>query len=339
MANSYTVKQISTSIYVKKKPGTYSGKLTYTIAGILLVAFIIVFGFYQNHSHIKYYQDFSNDLITGRYTEALIALESFDSVFYHKYYHYNAKDSQTLPTGQERKNFAVELIEILRHFSNEEDLSALKKLKTLRHEAEKVTAGVPDLRSNIQRLMQRRLRRIIDKYKVFRRSDILTPFKIKENHNRMYQQSVLSQDLSNEFGLLLGLVPEGISSFNDTARFYQKGILANLPILKRLPDNIKDLQALKVQLMRAGGEVNVRSTENTPGLFNKRLEELREKCAVFRDQIVNLYDENEKMEYDLKTFKKAYDAERALVKSEIMQFLLAFTEPERNISPSDFLPF
>ena len=309
----------------KKKTPT---KLKYALVGGALLIALIFFNFFQTLRRASAFQEFKVNTFSRNYTEALVQLESFDNVFSNKYSKFNARNSQVLPTATDRKDFIVGLIKALNDLESDNYFPALKNLKAMQKDLTRLTSGFNNNRSRFHQDYNKYLGKLIKEFKIFRRKELKTPYLIQNNKRRIYQQSILSQDLANEFGGLMSLAPIVPRNPSQSIQFYKKGILQGLPKLKKLPDDITDLLQLKKELTLAGGQVRIKGGANTPDLFLKQIQELKGKCSVFEEQITNLDKENMDMKDSLEIARKNFDKDLLSAKQIFNNFIIDYVTPK-----------
>ena len=82
-------------------------------------------------------------------------------------------------------------------------------------------------------------------------------------------------------------------SKDDSLQIYRSGVLANLPILIGLSDEIPDLIALRSEIEHAGGKVSL-GGENVAEEFSKTLEDLRKASTSIINEYSNMKQQREK---------------------------------------------
>lgn len=297
---------------------------------VLLVFSGIGLFFYYNSNTKTAYNNFVGNLNIGLYTDALIELEEFSSVFKYKYRRHNSKKSDHLPTADDRHKFIIKLVKSLQEMETGNFTQAMVLLKQSSYKIKKVLTGSGGQKPAFENLMTTELTEIIDSWREYRKLELYLPYKIKRNINRMDQQSILAQDLSTEFGSIMGLAPANLNILKDRIQFYRKGMLRGLPVLRGLPDNIKTPVQLKQRLRKAGGYVNIRGKEDTPKLFKKTLSDIRKKCALFENQIVDLEKENERLKKKLELLNKKFQKQISTYQFRLKRMIEAYVRPKIN---------
>lgn len=332
--SSFETKRIGTakilSSGARRRKRRLPKNVKYALLAIALILGLFCFNYLQTNKRATAYQDFKTNMNSNNFTEALIQLESFDNVFSSKYSKFNAKNSKLLPTPEDRKKFIVGMIKALDNLKSARYYPALVSLKKIQKDLSRVTTGFGKNRSVFHQRYKKDLAILIKEFKIYKRKEIKTPYLIQNNERRIYQQSILSQDLANEFGALMGLAPNLPRNSSQSIKFYQEGVLKGLPQLKKLPDQIEDLLQLKEELSKAGGEVRIKGGANTPDLFLKKVQELRAKCSVFEVQITNLAKENQEMSKNLVSSKKEFLKDIKSVQQIFKDFIISYVTPKRD---------
>ncbi len=331
--SSYTIKKISSSVEIRNDRSNKNKQVKFAII-LLFVGIILSFLFtFFNVSTNQAYEKFVDSLKVNNFTNAIVHLEAFDRVFKSKYSKFNSKESNNLPSADDRKNFIVSLIKVLSQLSNndrQEQRKALLTIKGMLNNVNKLTAGVGGRNARFKQTVKQDYEKLVKDYKELRKKEIVGPFRKKENQNRIYQQSVLSQDLANEFGALMGIAPQTLRGPSDQTKFYESGALKGLPVLNGLPDDMKDMKQLKVELEKLRGEVSLRGGADTPELFQKRLEEIRVKCNVFSGQIKKLTVESDDYSGDITKLEANFLKSTTKFTMETKNFIVDYVHPYVN---------
>ncbi len=328
--SSYTIKKVSSSVDIRNDRSNKNKQVKFAII-LVFVAIILslLFTFFSVSTN-QAYDKFVQNLKVNNFTNAIVHLEAFDRIFKSKYSKFNSSDSVNLPTARERKDFVVALIKVLGqlgHNDRQEQRKALLTIKGIITNINKLTAGVSGRNARFKQTIKQQYATLVADYKELRKKEIVGPFRRKENQNRIYQQSILSQDLANEFGALMGIAPQTLRGPTDQTKFYESGVLKGLPVLNGLPDNIKDMKQLKDELRKLSGEVSLRGGAETPELFLKRLEEIRAKCDVFSQQIKKLTIESDDYSIDISKLEEAFLKSSTKFVTESKNFLVDYVHP------------
>ena len=74
--------------------------------------------------------------------------------------------------------------------------------------------------------------------------------------------------------------------------------------------------------------MRIKGGANTPDLFLKKVQELREKCSVFETQITNLDKENQEMKVGLEVAKQNFEKDLKSVSRIFNDFLIDYVTPK-----------
>jgi hypothetical protein len=154
--------------------------------------------------------------------------------------------------------------------------------------------------------------------------EIEAPEILSENKKQIAQQTLLATELFSSFSQLLGF--EAITELEEReVSFYENGVLAGLPKLQKIPDNIADLKALKSELDKQGVSVTV-SGSNVYEAFNKKINELRNSSLLFKDKFFELTKTKKNIIKDRNLLRLAVYQDARSVKSDLIQLLAIITE-------------
>ncbi len=130
--------------------------------------------------------------------------------------------------------------------------------------------------------------------------------------------------ISKDFADTFGLSPEMESEEDENVEAYSSGVLEGLPRVKKLRDNIADLNYLKVELDGLRAAVKVEGTDPAAA-FSKRLESLRNSYQSglhARAEIESEIDaRDEKIQRTAKDLQTMRSTAEANLRSEILQLL------------------
>jgi hypothetical protein len=140
--------------------------------------------------------------------------------------------------------------------------------------------------------------------------------------------------LSGQYVLVLGECRELFSMKaqefdreNVQYRFYQSGILQDLPIVDPLPDNIADLAGLKMHLEQIGGAVSLPEGVNPREAFAERLSKLKEAAAPVLIQSQRNRARQDEMDALTAKLTGEIDQFRSQAASNLQSLLLFETRP------------
>jgi hypothetical protein len=138
---------------------------------------------------------------------------------------------------------------------------------------------------------------------------------------RYRQQAILLDDVVLETAELFTLKPEQFDSDDYAAkRFYDDGLLAGLPRLQGLSDNIGNPDELAKILNSIGGKVSLHGT-NIPELFSLRIQELKASADVFRVTMEQLATSAHSADTALKETRRILAKNKVLARSNLVLLL------------------
>ena len=127
--------------------------------------------------------------------------------------------------------------------------------------------------------------------------------------------------LSEEFGIFLTLKPK--SNKDGEFEVYKSGVLAGLPVLKKLPDAIDSLPKLKEELDKIGGNVNIQASHNAYEVFTARLLSIRDSSEGIRNEFNQISNEISLIEKETKETKNSIKSKQSNIYDNIKDLILA----------------
>ena len=274
------------------------------------------------------YCRFSHTLITGDLQESggyLKKLRSSPLLF-----SYFATSEQEFGVSRDQKlEVLQELHEVLRLLSTERLEKAVVLFNSLRNGSlrQLLYATPPDHETA---LLLRQLDKGFLEYqatlKEYEAAQTTIPGKITDNEQHIVQTREWLMDVYNELSAFLSFAPD---LKGQELEFYEAGVLAGLPRLAQLPDNIPTLVSLKQELDRAGGKVKLIG-QDAPKRFAEKIDTFAASTKMFRDEMAAFIDKNRELDKQLKQLKiRAYD-QGAVLKAMLTQCLSIAAKPGKN---------
>ena len=130
-------------------------------------------------------------------------------------------------------------------------------------------------------------------------------------------------------GVMVATLLAGLGGARLAGQSREAGVLAGLPRLAQLPDNIPTLVSLKQELDRAGGKVKLIG-QDAPKRFAEKIDTFAASTKMFRDEMAAFIDKNRELDKQLKQLKiRAYD-QGAVLKAMLTQCLSIAAKPGKN---------
>lgn len=176
---------------------------------------------------------------------------------------------------------------------------------------------------------------LIEADKLF--SEYETANNLLANQDRMILNLKSEQDtIRQQFNLLATDFADFFSLAKETADemegllFYQGGVLAKLPRLVGLKDQIKDLQELKAALDAANGAVQLSGPE-APQIFQKRLLSLKTSAGELIEDFNVLSEQLEDLNNNRALQQQKLSGSLIVLRAKLNALLLSFTEQHSSL--------